>query len=279
MSSSLAVSIVIYRSEPEWLLRTLNGVVSALRHSHAHATLSHSEVWLVDNDPEKMVFDHSTLRTMLDDVFHQSGIAINAALIAADHNLGFGSANNLALQNASTDYVLVLNPDVVLAEDAISNALMYLNANTNCGMVAPVATSPDGTPLYLVKDTPRILTLLARGFGQKWLKRLMNKRLYQYDQLHIPYDAAQENCRIVSGCCMFMRGELFQRVGGFDESFFLYFEDFDLSARLANHARIDRVPNVRIVHAGGNAARKGSRHIWLFLRSALRFFNKHGWRW
>jgi GT2 family glycosyltransferase len=68
-------------------------------------------------------------------------------------------------------------------------------------------------------------------------------------------------------------------VGGFDERYFLYFEDFDLSLRLGEHGRLVFEPAMRIVHHGGYAARKGLRHVRYFLRSGIRFFNDHGWRW
>jgi GT2 family glycosyltransferase len=70
-----------------------------------------------------------------------------------------------------------------------------------------------------------------------------------------------------------------KRLGGFDPRYFLYFEDFDLSLRTPQHARIAYVPSVRIVHHGGGAARKGLRHVRLFLTSAIRFFDQHGWTW
>jgi GT2 family glycosyltransferase len=69
-----------------------------------------------------------------------------------------------------------------------------------------------------------------------------------------------------------------QAVGGFSPEYFLYFEDFDLSLRFAGEGQIAYVPAVRITHTGGYAAGKGWRHRRLFLRSAMRFFGRHGWR-
>ena len=66
-----------------------------------------------------------------------------------------------------------------------------------------------------------------------------------------------------------------EQTKGFDPAFFLYFEDFDLSYRIAKFSSISRVPDVRIVHAGGNAAKKGWRHRLFFIRSAARFYSKH----
>ena len=78
---------------------------------------------------------------------------------------------------------------------------------------------------------------------------------------------------------MLVRGECLTAVEGFDERYFLYFEDFDLSLRLGRLGKLLFAPQVRIVHHGGYAARKGWRHLQMFMRSGLRFFNQHGWRW
>ena len=70
-----------------------------------------------------------------------------------------------------------------------------------------------------------------------------------------------------------------REAGGFDPRFFLYFEDYDLSLRVARKTRIAYVPAVKVVHHGGHAARKGLRHIGLFVRGAATFFRLHGWKW
>ncbi len=83
---------------------------------------------------------------------------------------------------------------------------------------------------------------------------------------------------IVSGCFMLFRTSVLRRLGGFDPRYFLYFEDYDLSLRTHEVARIAYVPAVRTTHYGGHAARKGWLHVKLFGASAVRFFNRFGWR-
>ena len=84
---------------------------------------------------------------------------------------------------------------------------------------------------------------------------------------------------ISSGCFMMCRTSALYEVSGFDQNYFLYFEDFDLSLRIRRVGEIAYVPNVRIVHRGGKTANKGITHILMFCRSAVRFFKTYGWKW
>ena len=262
---ALDVSIVTYRSDATWLDRTLDALYAAIEAAKARSLIGAARVLVVDNAPVRTTTGQSGGPT--------------AVRIAGQGNVGYGAANNLALRDSQAHFVLVLNPDVDMSVDALANGIAYLDATPAAALVSPVAVFPDGSPQYLAKGAPTVLTLMLRGFAPRWLARRHADRLAAYERADVPFDAALTDANIVSGCFMLMRGEVWRQTGGFDENFFLYFEDFDLSLRIAQSGRIDRVPQVRIVHAGGHAARKGGKHIWLFIRSAIRFFNKHGWRW
>lgn len=275
----MAVSIVVYRSDDIWLRQTLTSLIHALQHALAADCLKTASLVLVDNDPTT---NGDSYRRMLKQLFANTPVCFSHALIKQKQNVGYGAANNRALLDPTrlhAETVLVLNPDVTLAVDAVTTALQYLRQHSDCGMVTPVATYADGRPQYLVKANPSLLTLALRGFAPAWLRTRFQPRLATYDRTDISFDAPLTGGEIISGCCMFVRGDVWRTVGGFDEKFFLYFEDFDLSKRIASIARIDRIANCRIVHAGGHAAGKGVNHVWLFVQSAARFFNKHGWRW
>jgi hypothetical protein len=203
---------------------------------------------------------------------------IETTVLQAQGNIGYGAAANLALRDAKQGIVLVLNPDVELSADALTAALTHLQQHPDCAMVTPVATDPNGQPLYLAKRMPDVFTLLLRGFAPVWLKRLFATRLQRYEHRETPFDQTIHDVQIASGCAMFLRASAWHAANGFDPRYFLYFEDFDLSLRLRAHGRIDRVGECRIVHAGGNASRKGVRHIAYFTRAMWQFFNQHGWR-
>lgn len=259
---ALSVSIVLFFPDPQLLAATLASLERACRHAGLAPRLV-----LVDNGGSGPVLERLALPE-----------GWTCTVLTGHGNPGFGGGHNLCLDQL-LDVHLILNPDVELAPDALSHALAFLEAHPECGLVAPAARWDDGQVQYLCKRRPSVLDLFLRGFAPAWLRQRSQARLARYEMRDRIGDAVCWDPPIASGCCMFLRGPLLRRLGGFDPGFFLYFEDFDLSLRLARFARIAYVPTVKIVHHGGHAARKGARHIYLFGRSAWRFFQLHGWRW
>ena len=269
---SLSVSIVVYCPDPIWLSITLSSLVSALSHARHDGMLRRVKICLVDN---QSTTTFSAFALALDVACADTGW-IDTQVIAGHGNIGYGRANNIAIERCTdTDFHLVLNPDVKLAEPAITNSLRYLQQHPECSMVSPVANAPDGQPLYLAKRCPDFFSLTLRGFAPQSIKRYFRQRLDAYERRETAYDAALTNVEIASGCFMLIRQTALSQTRGFDPAFFLYFEDFDLSYRIAKFASVARVADVRVVHAGGGAAEKSLQHIWRFARSALQFHWKH----
>ncbi len=271
---SLMVSIVCFVPDMDWLEKTLMSLDAALVDANARDQLRNASIRLVNNGNG----NDSALLSLLEATITQSDWC-DMQLISGHGNIGYGAANNLALKNIHADVYLVLNPDVVIARDAIAEAISYLTQHPQCGMITPIATFPDGASQYLVKRMPDVFTLALRGFAPAFIRKIFARRLTAYDRADVAFDAPLTDAQIASGCWMLIRGDIWARTKGFDKRFFLYFEDFDLSLRIAQLAQIHRVPACRIVHAGGNAATKGRHHIGLFIASARYFFSKYGWRW
>jgi hypothetical protein len=166
-----------------------------------------------------------------------------------------------------------------MARDAVVQALRFMSANAEVSILAPLALRPDGGRLFLCKRYPSVLDLLVRGFAPARVRSMFSQRLARYEMRDLPADRPCKQIPIVSGSFMFCRRLPVTSVGGFSDVFFLYFEDFDLSLRAARSGELAWVPAVQIVHHGGDAARKGWRHVLLFARSAMTFFNRHGWKW
>jgi GT2 family glycosyltransferase len=173
----------------------------------------------------------------------------------------------------------VLNPDVELAEEALSAALHYFEEHDDVGVIVPAMYRRDGTREYACKRYPTVLDLALRGFAPGPVRRLFAARLERYEMRDAIDSTVVSPIPVMSGSFMLLRRKAIESTGGFDPDYFLYFEDFDWSVRLNRVTRSAYVPTVRVVHHGGGAARKGWRHIAHFTRSGARFFNKNGWKW
>jgi GT2 family glycosyltransferase len=278
MPHSVCASVVVYRSDPSLLRATLQALDAAVAHASAAGVVDRCEATLVDNDAP---------RTTVSIDAYDPGFTASPATawhrLAGQGNVGYGSGHNLVLHEHDFDLYLVLNPDAVLAPDALTRAIEYLRATPECGLVAPYAAAPSGEPLFLCKRYPDVLTLLSRATAPISVKRASSARIAHYEMRDVVGADAQTpatGVTLASGCCMLIRTDVVRCTNGFDPRFFVYFEDYDLSLRVVSEARsrIDYVPAMRIVHHGGNAAQKDFAHIRMFAVSAIRFFNKHGWK-
>jgi hypothetical protein len=278
LPSSLQISIVTYHPDLALLSRTLDTLAIAIDSAQAVQVLRTVHLALIDNSSDRgiaeRVIELGRAR------FADSNVRVT--YLHGHANIGYGSAHNLVLHGTGSDYHLVLNPDVEVAEDALANAIRWLDAHPDVGALAPAVTDSAGRRLYLSKRYPAVLDLALRGFAPQFVRRLFRCRLARYEMRDI-VDAEPERDAFgipaMSGAFILARRDAVDRTGGFDPAFFLYFEDFDWSIRLNAAARNAYVPGVRIVHHGGHAARKGFWHIRRFAASAWRFFHKHGWKW
>ncbi len=243
-----------------------------MERARAAGSLGTAQLFVVDNGPEE---GRAQVRAAL---AAWPGGAVTAELVAGHGNIGYGRANNRVLERLESDYHLVMNPDVEPDPESIAAALEVLAARPEVGLIAPDARGDDGAPAYLCKRYPSVWVLFLRGFAPRGLRERHARELAAYEMRDVVAGGTIAPVPLASGCFMLMRTALFRRVGGFDPRFFLYFEDYDLSLRLGREAEVAFVPQARIVHHGGEAARKGPRHVAWFVRSAWRFFATHGWR-
>ena len=269
---ALSATLVTYRSPPAMLGRALASLAAAVARARAAGLAGDAAIFVVDNGPEDSRED---VRAPMREWPATAG-AIE--LVAGHGNVGYGRANNLVLDRLASDFHLVMNPDVELDPDALAAALRVLATHPQIGLAAPDARGDDGARQYLCKRYPSVWVLFLRGFAPAGLQRRFARALDDYEMRDVIADDLVANVPLASGCFMLLRTALFRRLGGFDPRFFLYFEDYDLSLRVGREASVAYVPAARIVHHGGEAARKGPRHVAWFLRSAWRFFATHGWR-
>lgn len=260
----LSVSIVVYRSDPVRLHSTLQTLARAVE--RLSVTPDAVRLVVIDNGSRTAPLG----RVPIDDPDRR--LFASVELVEPENNLGYGAGHNRVLAGGCGEFHLVLNPDVDMARDALVTGIAWLRARPEVSGVVPEGRAPSGTPLYLAKGAPDVSVLLLRAFAPRRLRQLFAKRLAEYELHGLCARAEPAPVALASGCFMLLRGSAFTAVGGFDPGFFLYFEDFDLSRRIAAHGPLFYLPDMRVVHHGGNAAHKGWRHRLAFGRSALRYF-------
>jgi GT2 family glycosyltransferase len=274
--NTLSVSLVTYAPDLELLGRVLDSLRQAASVAREANLLDRLELLLVDNGPSAV--DSERLRALRERLIDQATFD-QVELLTGQGNVGFGRGHNLAVRLAGGRVHLVLNPDVLLHEDALREGLDFLRKHPRVVLASPAAEWPDGSRQYLCKRYPAVLDLALRGFAPGFVRRLFAERLGRYEMRDVCGDTPVLPVAIASGCFMLVRRDALEAVGGFSDAHFLYFEDFDLSLRLGQVGDLAYVPAMRIVHYGGHAAQKGLSHIRIFVRSARIFFARHGWKY
>jgi GT2 family glycosyltransferase len=273
VTATLSVSLVVYHPDLAVLRDTLVSLRGALERARAEGLLDRVVLDLVDNGvPDEAAFD----ALVREETALLPWARLN--LIRGQGNVGYGGGHNLGILSSDATYHLVLNPDVVVQPEAVVEAIRFLQANTDVGLVAPDVRGPRGERQYLCRRYPSVLVLFLRGFAPAPLRRIFRGYMEDYELQRQIGDSVVKEIPMASGCFMFTRLEVLRAVGGFSPDYFMYFEDYDLSLRLGRASRLAFVPAVRISHLGGDAARKGTRHTLLFIRSAVTFFQNHGWK-
>lgn len=191
-------------------------------------------------------------------------------------NIGYGRAHNIAIRKAieiESKYHIVINPDIYFEDGVIEALVEYMDLHTDTGWVMPRVVYPNGELQYLCKLLPTPFDLILRRFLPT---KLFHSARNRFELRASGYDK-EMNIPSLSGCFMFMRVESLKRVGLFDERFFMYGEDVDLSRRMHAEYRTMYYPAVTIVHAHEKASYKSFRMMWIHISNLVKYFNKWGW--
>ncbi len=157
--------------------------------------------------------------------------------------------------------------------------IQYMEEHKDTVLLAPKVVYPDGNIQYLNKRKPTVLDIILRRIVPNYLSKIniIKKRMDYYEMRDKDHDSIF-NLDIASGCFMLLRRGVFQKANGFDEIYFMYFEDFDLSRKLSKYGKLVYYPKCKITHHWERGSKK---NIYLFaslVRSACLYFNKWGWR-
>ena len=195
--------------------------------------------------------------------------------IANMENTGFARANNQALRQCRGKYILFLNPDTILPEDCFQQCLSFMEAHPGAGALG----------VHMIDGSGRYLPESKRGFPSPWvsfckmsgLTRLFptSKWLARYYLGHLS-SAEIHQVDVLSGAFLWVRKEALDKTGGFDERFFMYAEDIDLSYRIQQAEYHNYyLPTPVIIHFKGESTRRDVRYVKLFYTAMIQFVQKH----
>ena len=191
-------------------------------------------------------------------------------------NIGYGAAHNLAIRQTllqNIPFHLVINPDIVFEPQILAQIESFMHNNSGIGLLMPKVLYPTGEIQYLCKLIPTPFDLIFRRFlPQKWT----SKRTEKFELRASGYNLIME-VPYLSGCFMFLRTEAIQKVGMFDERFFMYPEDIDLSRRIHKSFKTVFYPDVQVVHHHAQESYASIRLLLVHIVNMIKYFNKWGW--
>lgn len=190
-------------------------------------------------------------------------------------NQGFGKANNQGLELATGEYILFLNPDTLIPENALQNCLLFFQEKTDCGALG--VHMMDGKGSFLPESKRSLPTPMISFYKLSGLEKIFPSSSI-FGQYALGYLNANEvhEVPVLAGAFMMVRRSLLQKVGGFDEAFFMYGEDIDLSFRLQNHTGFKNyfLGNVQILHFKGESSKQDTLHYNKIFNDAMCVFVK-----
>ncbi len=232
----------------------------------AIASLAGAErIWIVDNASEAAMAEHC----------RSFGPHI---IYIGSENIGYGGGHNIAIREAlasGADYHLVVNADVRFDPAMTTRAVSFMDSRPEIGLLHPRLRYPSGIDQYTVRLLPSPLDLIARRFLPR---RLFGRRLRKYELKSLCRDREIE-AAYVQGSFMLLRAETLRECGLFDERFFMYPEDIDLSRRIAASERWKVVysPRFEAIHDHAAASYRSARMLGIHIVNMIRYFNKWGW--
>lgn len=255
--------IVLYNSNLEDVLKAVNSFLGC----------GGNYIVVVDNNSA-----NHTLSKLQEEYINESRVLF----LKLNENRGYGFGHNRGFdflkQNHTLGiYHIIINPDIEIAPNCIQALSDYMDDHQDVAISVPKVLNTDGSIQYLNKENPTILDMLIRRFVPRLLQEIwpIKNRCNKYIRLKTGYS---EICDVpfCSGCFMFFRSIIYEKLAGFDEDFFLYMEDADISRRAWKFGKVKFIPYAQVCHKWARASHKNLKITIIFVKSVFQYFKKHG---
>lgn len=195
----------------------------------------------------------------------------NLSFVEIGKNIGFGAAHNKIFNYEMGDYHFIINPDIEISSDVLSGIADFMDENPDIALLMPRILNFDKTEQYLPKRKPSARYLfLGRLAG---IFKSCAQIRDEYTRKNDKFDSVTD-IDFCSGCFMCIRGEVFKALGGFDERFFMYLEDADLTLRAQSYGRTVIAPQFEVTHMWDRSSAKKLKYFLIHLSSAFKFLFK-----
>ncbi|MBE6774280.1 MAG: glycosyltransferase family 2 protein [Ruminococcaceae bacterium] len=196
----------------------------------------------------------------------------SVVVIESKRNGGFGAGHNKVMPFLESDYHVVINPDILLKEDVISELALFASQDKTVGLLSPQIRFEDGRLQMLAKRNPTV-----RYLGNHWFHKgdEPNRIMTEYCMLDMPDDEPFEITN-ATGCFMFFRTSVFMELGGFDERFFMYLEDCDIARRVSQKYKALFYPKATVYHLWERESKRNKKLLLIHIQSIIKYFLKWG---
>ncbi|MGN8667044.1 glycosyltransferase family 2 protein [Lacticaseibacillus paracasei] len=198
----------------------------------------------------------------------------NLVLIRPDVNRGFGAGNNQVLNMITSDYHILINPDVrIPSSRTIEKMIGYMDTHSDVGLLSPKILNVDGSVQKLFRHNPTVLDMALRFISPNLMKKRQDWFVHEetgYTQSGVIDQA--------SGAFMFFRTSVFKGIAGFDERYFMYLEDADITRKVNAVSKAIFYPEVSIMHKWNRQNHSKLKFIGYTIKSMVQYFNKWGWK-
>jgi GT2 family glycosyltransferase len=188
-----------------------------------------------------------------------------------DHgkNVGFGAGHNVAINLIDSEYHVIINPDIVFIENAVKKMVEYLESNKDIGLLSPKICFPNGKEQILGKKVPHLKYIFAsRLRGEE-----PGKLLKEYAMLDCDLTKPTE-IENATGCFMMFRTSVLKKIGGFDERYFMYFEDADITREAKKLSRVVYYPDAVVSHVWNRDSKHNYKLLAIHIHSMLKYYLK-----
>lgn len=234
MKKDLSIIIVNYNTT-EFVSKCIQSIKS-------NTTLKDLEIIIVDNNSEDR------------DIESLEKTYTGVKFIWQKNNKGFGAGCNIGVKNSNSDYILFLNPDIEVKKQAVEILLDYIKSNEEVGVCSGILVDQNGNVLYSYNNFPNLLWEFREAYGLFLKSKIRKLTTRKEINQKIPFEVDWFH-----GACIMVRKNIFEKVQGFDENIFLYYEDVDLQKKIKNLGyKIVCVPSAEFFHYERGSVREGN---------------------